>query len=127
MSLEDEASVPDGSLLRALAEDVRLEAERGAEHRQRRKRHRELLRRGGREGDGGVLGEHRLPGRELDGQGAGLARPDMRNTERVGEAPLERGIASGLRRPGSDERERGEERDDGGRETHGHSVEGSAA
>jgi hypothetical protein len=44
--------------------------------------------------------------------------------KRAGEALLERRIASGLRRPDSGEGERGEERDDGGRQTHGDSVEG---
>jgi hypothetical protein len=124
VSLEDEVSVPDRSLLRPLAENVGLEAERGSEHRQRRERHRELLRRGGRERHGRVLGEHRLPRRELDGQGTGLARPDVGDAERAREALLERGIGAGLRRPDAGERERDEERDDDGRQAHGDSVEG---
>src|SRR6185437_13752963 len=114
-------AAPDGAFLRAFAEDVRLEAKGGAEHRERGERDRELLVRGGRERDRGVLRVQRLPGREVDGERSRLARPDVWNHERAGEALLEDGVRSGLRGRSAREGERGDER---GEETHRDSVEG---
>jgi len=82
VSLEDEAPAPHGALLRALAEDVGLEAEARPEHA-------------------------RL---EVDGESGGLARSHVRHAERLVEPALERLPA--LRGAAVDEDERGGEGDD---------------
>ena len=115
VALEHEVADPPVAVLRPFAEDVRLDAKRGAERRQRRVRDRELLVRRWPQGQRGVVRVHDLAGVEIDDHRARCGEVHEGEVQRLREAGGEgarRGARTGCGDGGDDP--------DGGEETGEH-------